>query len=224
MTEPASDDGDELDPNLVKNNDRACMWVGRYFYFFATLERSLHRTIRYLFDLKLSQTEMLLANITVRDKVFIVKTAVEFYSRTRVDGWVAGALKTLDTISNEIGSRNLLAHTSFKGIDAGVEFFKVKAKGKFDIPDIVWTEKDFDNKYDLLIELAGSVEQIIADMKNHKAQIRIAEELAKPTVDFSSLGLLAGLSHLVPSNLDAPPLETTAETRPQNPPNSRYTR
>jgi hypothetical protein len=91
--------------------------------------RSLHRAIRYLFNLQLLETEMLLANITVRDKINIVSTAIEFYSRTRNDDWVKASQKTIASIFKTNVERNFLAH-SVQCNAPWLEFFKIVAKGK----------------------------------------------------------------------------------------------
>jgi hypothetical protein len=116
---------------------------------------------------------LLLANITVRDKINIVSTAIEFYSRTRNDDWIKVAQKTVTSIFKINAERNFLAHTQFGATRQGVEFLSIVAKGKLKIPDIVWTGENSDDKYAAVIDLIEAVDKIIEDMKHHKARVRL---------------------------------------------------
>jgi hypothetical protein len=182
--------------------NKAYQLIGEYFFNFALLERAFHKALRYLFNLPGLKAEMLFANMTFRDKVNALRTAVEFSSRDRKDEWVDESLSTLNRIMDISTERNFLAHTSFfPSKSGGVSFFKVQAKGKFDIPETLWSEPFFKEKYSRLLGYAVAVDQIIDDMQKRDINKQIAVALASPT---GGHGLLDLLSHHSPQPQDTP--------------------
>jgi hypothetical protein len=196
---------------------RAYQLVGQYFFEFALLERSFHRGLRYLFGLPSLKSEMLFANMTFRDKVNAFRTAVEFASRVRQDDWVNTALSSLGKILDLSTERNFLAHTSFFPAKDGVSFFKIQAKGKFDVPDVVWTDGEFKEKFERISKFVKEVERIVEDMKSHDTRLKLAELLATPSGERGLLGMLSPHSHPPPGSLLSSNLTSSPQTTPQTP-------
>lgn len=115
---------------------RAFRLVGEFMFHWAHLESVLNTGIHKLLRLEGAEALIATANITVRDKISLFRTLITYYNAA--GDWLKAANKTLDRVSDLSGERNLVAHNMFSPHeDGGVEFFLVKAKGKFALPDTV---------------------------------------------------------------------------------------
>jgi hypothetical protein len=120
--------------------------IGQYMFYWGALESEASRGVQTLLGLSGLSGVIATANITIRDKLFIIRTLVALYTQV-APSEAKEADKFLITIADMAGERNVVAHTMFgPETDGGVRFFAIRAKGKLVIPDEVWSPTDFDAK------------------------------------------------------------------------------
>lgn len=175
-------------------------------FHWAHLESVLNAGIHKLLRLEGVEALIATANITVRDKISLFRTLITYYNAN--SDWLKAANKTLDRVSDLSGERNLVAHNMFSPHeDGGVEFFLVKAKGKFALPETVWSIEDFVLKHSEMTELAKEIERLgdrtdsarrllKAFVANEKRRTAINALAPPPSSDTPRLGLLDLLDHL----------------------------
>lgn len=168
MTE---EDFRKLEPEM-----RACALVGYYLRCWGFMEASVNWAVQGAFDLDALWGAVVSRNMQLTNKLHILKTMVNLEVYQPDD---KGKYQTcLDRIRALAGKdRNIVAHNAFrpdeKGV--GVEFYIVKATGKFELPDTVWTIPDVRNKTD---ELMG----ICDVLKSLRQWFERSERLANMTV------------------------------------------
>jgi hypothetical protein len=129
----------DLDPEI-----RCFALVGRFLQAWSVMEGSLHNAIGTALSIETTKLQILCANMRFRDKIHILTTLIDvahFFSKEEK----AELMKTLRGLADDSGNRNMIAHDAFRPDDegVGVEFLTVKAKGKFDLPKIVWNADRF---------------------------------------------------------------------------------
>jgi hypothetical protein len=151
-----------IDFELIGKLDEAFRLVGEFMWTWASLEAELDRSVRRFLGLDSIDGYIATANISVRDKVSMTRTFVNTYS-TQGTEWLADANRTINAIGDRSNDRNLIAHNQFSPApNGGVSFFIVKAKGKFSLPEIVWSAAQFAEKRKQMGELGGSLKSIVA--------------------------------------------------------------
>jgi hypothetical protein len=107
------------------------------------LEYEITRGIQRVFGLIYIEGAIITGNIQVRDKISILRTAVEFYSRDRMSNeWRAEAVRLFTKIADIVPDRNLVAHTYFEPTDDGdIRFVRVRAKTAINEVQEIWTEE-----------------------------------------------------------------------------------
>lgn len=126
---------------------KACQLVGEFMWHWASLEQEVNKSYRKLLRIKGINGYIAVANITLRDKISAIRTVVHM-AAAELSWWRAADkdLTAIATMNNE--RRNLVAHNAFMGHSSGgVEFLIIKAKGKLDIPDVVWTPEEFEQVF-----------------------------------------------------------------------------
>ena len=186
-------DFESLNPEM-----RSYALVGKFLFEWAVLEAHLRDAIAHSLDLDPLQSGIVNANIQFRDKIHILKTAV-FVSPAFSEEEKKSAIKTLDKISDFSSHRNMIAHNGFIATPEGhVQFMVIVAKGAIKVPEIIWSIKDFQFRYDKINELSSALKEITRKISVHKlAQAIMAERLA-PTGAFGALGM-GGLLQLSPA-------------------------
>jgi len=132
----------DLDPEI-----RCYALVGQFLRAWSVMEGSLHNAIGTALSVETTKLQILCANMRFRDKIHILKTLIDvatIFSKEEK----AELMKTLSGLADDSGNRNMIAHDAFRPDDegVGVEFLTVKAKGKFDLPKIVWNVDRFRNE------------------------------------------------------------------------------
>ena len=106
------------------------------------MEESLHNAIGTARSIETTKLQIFCANMRFRDKIHILKTLIDvatiFSKEEKIE-----LMKSLRELADYSGTRNMIAHDAFRPNDEGVEFLTVKAKGKFDLPKIVWNDDRF---------------------------------------------------------------------------------
>lgn len=192
----------------------------------ASLEFQLNNAVERFLGLKGIHGAILSHNIQIRDKQNIIRTFFDLYCGND-KAWMKSACKVMERIGSCNSDRNTVAHTPFVPRDNGsVEFLVVKAKGRLDIPTVIWSQDAFDAKEaemeDLSRELDGLMDECI---KRRNARIAQKPSLnpflsfaGLPTLDNPAPGILSSLANLLPAGLDSPEPTTSEGTQtPQEP-------
>ncbi|MEX0964748.1 MAG: hypothetical protein WDZ52_11980 [Pseudohongiellaceae bacterium] len=196
--------------------------IGRFLQNWALVEGTLRQAIGKALGLSRVQTVFVGVNLSFRDKINTLKTAIDvshIYPEADKDRFK----KLLDTISGHSPVRNMVAHDMFEVSEDGskVSFFVIKAKGKFDLPDVTWDERKFREEYALLVSWCDAVHEIIGGLDTQA----LVKALLSPsgTAPDTPMGALFGLGSEALRNLPpeasqrSSPLPSSEETDPQTP-------
>jgi hypothetical protein len=192
--------------------------IGEFMFHWAVLESEINRSIHQLLNLDGPTGYITTANMGLRDKLNLVRTLLHFYCNGS-DAWVKDANKELDKIGAMSAHRNLVAHTLFgphKG--GGVSFMTIKAKGKFDLPEVIWKPEDFDAKQIEIARLKRRLERLVAtavQVRTVQGHKRVLTDLFATNQDSGGLGILGLLLNQLQSDPGSHP--TNPEIAPQTP-------
>jgi hypothetical protein len=130
---------------------RACELVGKFIFYWSTLEVELNRSIGKLLKLDMLAEAITTANLQARDKISIVQTCLD---RAAQDPVLRASCKTLMTkITNLSKDRNRVAHNMFAPHqNGGVSFYITQAKGTLRLPEVVWSDAQCEAKFNALHE------------------------------------------------------------------------
>jgi hypothetical protein len=129
----------DLDPET-----RCFALVGQFLQAWSVMEGSLHNVIGAALNIETTKLYILSANIRFRDKTNIISSLIDVAPNFTKDE-KATLRKNFRDLAEYSANRNMVAHDAF-GPDAsktGVEFLTVKAKGKFALPNVVWSADQF---------------------------------------------------------------------------------
>lgn len=151
---------DEGIPSDLQRFRVAFEMVGQFLFHWGGLERVLQKALATAFELDPVQDGVLVANTQLRDKINILKTFANLSNHPNA----AEATKVLNRIADQVPKRNQMAHDFFwpDFKEPAVRFMTIKAKGKFDLPAVLWTVEDFSKSYDTLDELAEALKGHLA--------------------------------------------------------------
>lgn len=229
-----------MKPEKLVDHDEAYRLVGRFMSAWAFLESQLNAGIGTLSGLDSIESAIITANMQVRDKINTLRTLLVLFSLEE-DGEAAERL--MKKIENMSTDRNTVAHTMFwpQKEGSGVEFSRIKARGKLERRLVVWPAKQFDDKVARMHELQDQLTDAVESAARlRRTWLRLkASERPKPnlsalsglTIDpmpteGSRLQGLAGLlslqiqeplssqpttSEAAPQTLDAPPARAKAQ-------------
>lgn len=188
----------QLDPNV-----RCWALVGRFLQHWALMEAALKNAVAKALGLDLIQEAILTNNLQLRDKIHILRTAVDIASihpgteRVRFK-------KILKDIGEYSPTRNMMAHDVFAPHDDGVKFLIIKAKGSLQFPTTNWGVKEFSEAYDKLMMFTESVEELQSKLLDARLASAIAKAQARATTEpTNALALLAGLYQIAPADPDS---------------------
>ena len=221
-----------IDWSPPEDHARAFRLVGEFMFHWASMESEINRGMRKLLGIGMIEGMIVTANTSLRDKTNILKTAVNHYCGGQTE-WLQQANKTINSIGNLTPKRNLIAHTSFiPHENGGVEFFVIKAKSTFGVPDEIWSIEEFLRINHEVSQLEGRLKEISDHALKSKKAIKELSEgkpgnafallLRKgpsPSEDTPPLGLLDILPHLPPEPLGS--VEAKAEKPPRKKPKTK---
>ena len=156
----------------------------------------MNRCLRDMLDSENIVSVIVLANIQARDKINALKTLLDLFAPTPEDR--ASATAIMAKVGALSGDRNIIAHNMFWPADkkGGVEFVVTKAKGKLNLPKVVWRPKDFNDKIDemgrLMVEMKKAVKTASRYQKLH-AKPRPTVNALQMYASTEGLGLLGNL-------------------------------
>lgn len=142
----------DLDPK--DKTTQAHALVGRFLFYFAFLESTINNCVGKVLRLEGAQTYIIARNTQFRDKINILKAAATLALPKGTP--LTALLDEAATISRD---RNIVAHEVF-GVsedETGVEFLAVRARGRLTFPKIIWTPKDFEEKYELMRRVTDGI-------------------------------------------------------------------
>lgn len=187
-----------IDFKALPPDTRAVALVGSYMQSFASMELALNDAIESALGLTGLQGIMVCKNMQFRDKVHLLKSAVDLLISDEGDA----EQRTIDAVAKASTDRNTVAHELFlpdkKG--NGVNFLVVKAKGKIKFPKIRWSIADFEDKINNLHRLGSEISAIGAKLL--KLNHMFADAKIVPMNKLSELGLLSSQSPHTPGLLD----------------------
>lgn len=187
-----------------KRYERTCQTVGHFMAQWAQLEDEINRAIHRLFKLPFEEGAIVTRNLQVRDKLTILRTAIEYYSRDRMsEEWrdEAGGI-VVRLAKDVVPDRNVVAHTYFLPGDAGaVEFFRVHASKAVRQSTEVWTPAEVQAKCEQMTEYSIALMQIMRELIPRKGLTPAARE---------SSGLLDPQVPLYPRSPEPPASRSSA--------------
>lgn len=202
------------------SEDDAFKLVGEYLYNWAYMEGRLNGVIRKLLGMDLLHGAIACANISLKNKIHIAKTAVslEFSGEPQKIEHYHSILNKMDNAASQ--DRNMIAHEMFSldysKEEIAVKWYKVSAKGSLKLPDHVWLESDFQDRFTQIRTWTNQ----LGELEGQVSIMNIAKALMKPPLPKHNTGLL-GLLGLPPpqeqpahtlGNLDA-----SGDTSPRTP-------
>lgn len=130
---------EELDPET-----RCFALVGQFLQAWSVMENSLHNAIGAALTMEPIKIQILCANMRFRDKIHVLGTLFDvapYFGQQDKEQM----RKDLRSLADYSGTRNMMAHDPFQPdeLKKGVEFLTVKAKGKYEQPDVVWSAEKF---------------------------------------------------------------------------------
>lgn len=149
-----------LDPET-----RAVALVGSFLQHWAIMEGAMRSAIEKALNLDSLQGTVVCANISLRDKINLLKTLVNMAFLPDEEGR-ARAIKLLEGIAGMSANRNMIAHDMFFAKEGGVSFFVTKAKGKLSFPTVIWTEDDFQAEYAKLRVATAELDRLQHQLSN----------------------------------------------------------
>ena len=141
----------------------ACELVGQFQYRFSKIERALNVGIAKVLDLNEGAALVVCANMDVMKKIDTIKAVVRLQFEDK-DGSIETLLNKIAGINNP--HRQTVIHSSFEpnGAD-GVKFTRVLARGELQNKPIVWSAKDFANRFIEMDSATAELEQLVQTLK-----------------------------------------------------------
>lgn len=151
--------------------------VGYYLQTWSVMETNLDETLAKALHLDVLAGLVVAKNLGLRDKVHVLKAILQLdvFGPTRNKYLkVAGRIDKLAT-----SDRNTVAHTMFLTHEEsdGVVFYVKKARGKLNLPSIVWSLDDCLTKCDELFDICDDLKEL----QSVFGKARIAKALQKDT-------------------------------------------
>ena len=205
----------------ARETGRAMRLIGEFMYFWAGLEAEINRGVHRLLGIRGVEGAIATANISVRDKLHILRTIVNYYGEGQSD-WLSHANRTINAVGEEASARNTVAHNMFiPHKSGGVEFVVVKAKGKFGFPATIWSADTFKRHCDDMFDLEPKLEQIVSQAVVWRTAGRVRVTSVNAFALQKPIDGLGGLSQFVSPPL---PLQETLRSPPANPKRAPQTR
>jgi len=149
-----------MDLSTLDQETRCFVLIGQFFHTWANMERALHAATGYALNIDATKVQILAVNIDFENKLYIINTLVDANQDFSADDRKQYS-KTIEEFRKR-GNRNMIAHTPFEPHATGVQFERVKAKGKLAAKTEVWDVKKFEeeavavNEFRTFLELLGS--------------------------------------------------------------------
>jgi hypothetical protein len=213
------DDIHSLTPEI-----RSFALVGMFLQAWAFMEQELRRAIEKGLGLNGLQAAMVCSNMQLRDKINLLKTLVHI-SLPVFPAEKEKFITALNKVATMSSKRNMLAHDVFGPSDDGksVAFFVIKAKGKLEFPDTIWSPADFMKECAEIRALTTEFEEMTRLLKAVDSYMKLADQANAPPTStpnplFGGTGLLGLLSPLPEELQSSDTKSANPEIRDGNPP------
>ena len=152
----------DLDPET-----RCYALVGQFLQCWSEMEFSLQKSIGDALNVEDEKLLILSANLRFRDKTNVLRTLVDV-AHGFTDAEKTEKKKKLHDLAEYSSSRNMVAHDRFgpDPSETGVRFYTVKAKGTYSVPDIVWTQKEFNEARARVVEFRHFLDDLANRFKS----------------------------------------------------------
>jgi len=189
---------EKLDPET-----RCYALVGQFLQAWSVMENSLHEAIGAAMAIESTKLQILCANMRFSDKAHILATLVDVAPGFE-DQKKEEIRKRLRSLRDYSATRNMVAHNPFTsdGSKIGVEFLTVKAKGKFDMPTIVWSVDQFQTEGATVDQYRAYLDEIAASFRIQplpRQNYTAALPQYRLETDAGHYGFEYGSSRLLPS-------------------------
>lgn len=154
------------DPSLANDNpenSEAQRLVGAFLQRWALVEFCLDQALGAALGLKQQQTNIIAVNIPFYKKVHITNAALDFLQLRPSE--VKRRKKEIEKLRPLANDRNIAAHYGFEPNENGdgVRFFYLKAEGRLEWPETIWSVQEFREKFRNMttaIEVLNNVEKL----------------------------------------------------------------
>ena len=167
--------------------------VGEFIWFWSIVEQNLDKAMGAALGLTNQQTLIVAVNVPFASKVHITKTAMNAVEmdKKKVKHYERHLRKLWDLNDD----RKMIVHYLFGPTDdEGATYFMfIKARGKFEVPEIVWTYEDFQSRFRQMTALTKKLTELTRDIKAASSRQALVEALMKapsPKPKPGGLGLL----------------------------------
>jgi hypothetical protein len=223
------------DASTKIEQDAAFALVGEFLFHWAGVESTITEGIADLLQLPEPQADIILANVSFRDKTSMAKTLIHhtYTSAKSDDNTIKAAHALFDAIISFSGNyRNVLMHNPFVPLaTGGIEIFRVRAKGKYEVPKTIWDNEFLEERLKELEQFQTQLNPLFSDLE--KKWIGVMEEVVRKMTTSSSttiysppavLGFAAPIgSFFGPNALSSQPTPPQANTGSPHPPTNPVT-
>jgi hypothetical protein len=152
-----------------EQQEAAYKLVGEFMFHWAFIESRITQGLQKLLRLPTPQGEIVLANLAFRDKTSMLATLASYIlDREKTKAASKAALKLVDALVNFNSKyRNVLAHNAFVPLakkEGAIEILRVKAKGKFEMPETIWDHDFFEDRFKEIDQLEILLETLFATL------------------------------------------------------------
>jgi hypothetical protein len=153
-----------------RRDKRSWEAVGRFMKYWGELEGELNRSIRRCYGLRFPEGSIITGNVNARDKVHILRSAVDYFSRDIMSKeWRDQADQEIGRIFEFIAARNLVAHTAFQRSGKGnVEFLRVQAKGSYREESPIWTLDKIKDQCQKMDEICDALRHLAYELREER--------------------------------------------------------
>ena len=150
-----------LDPEI-----RCFALVGEFLRAWSLMESALHGAIGAALNIEELKVRILCANMRFRDKLNVIASLLHVAPAFSQDE-IKQIRKKLRTLDDHSAIRNMIAHDPFGPDESktGLRFLTVKAKGKVEIPDVVWSVEKFRTESELVYDCCDFLDGLTARLK-----------------------------------------------------------
>lgn len=168
-------DTDTMPPDFV-----ATAFVGGFLQRWAYMESDMRDCIEKGLKLGKLEAVMLCSNMSLRDKINLLKTLVSFrlrFDEKERDDFIG----VLDGIAGITWMRNMMAHDIFGATEdrQGVQFFVVKAKGNLQFPDTIWPHAKFFEEGERITGFRDGIRKLTFVLDSQNKEERTADDAAR---------------------------------------------
>jgi hypothetical protein len=200
----------------------AFVLVGEFLFYWSGIESIVTQGIGRLLQLPEPQAEIVLANVTFRDKISMAKTLTHHtYSSAKSDETtIKAAHRLFDTlVAFNSNYRNILVHNLFiPREEGGIDILRVRAKGKYEEPETIWDADFFEERFKEMDQFEVQLESLFADLE--KKWIGVMHEVVRKMTTSSPLFASPTDNSLLPGLVSPPPIPPQGSTgSPPLPPN-----